>query len=95
MQRRTSSIVNIVKGHTFDSHKVEQGGRLVSLRSDMKHMSSINVPQIDIGSHFITNNLDQLEISVVSCKVQCCELFVSYLIRPNLQSFWHGLFVFV
>jgi len=95
VQRRASSIIYVVERHTFYPDEVKEWGRLVALRRDVQYVGSIDISEVYIGSHLITYQSDQLIIAVICGEVQCSELLVRYLIRPDLQRFSHGFFIFV
>lgn len=50
----------------------------------MQDVSSIHIPQVDVGAHLIANYLNELEIAVVSGEMQRCELLISHLVGPDL-----------
>lgn len=87
MQGCTSSIVDVVNVHALDPREVVQGARLVALRSDVQHISTVDILHVDVCSHFIDHHLDELEVAVVSREVESRELLVGRLVDPLDQCF--------
>jgi hypothetical protein len=57
-------------------------------------MRSIHISHVDVCVHFVHEQLDQFEVSVVGCEVKGSELLISGRIGPNRHSMGNRLLVF-
>ena len=68
---------------------------MIALGCDVKNVCAIHVTSSHVCLHFLHENLNQLKVSMIRCKMECSELLVCNLISPNLKSLLHGPVVFV
>jgi len=94
VKRSASSVVHVVEAHRLDSDKVVKRCGLITLSSNVQHISSINITCRHISVHFLNKNLDQFKVAVVGCKVKRCKLFICRLVRPYTECLLVGFVVY-
>ena len=86
MKRSAATIILIVDIHVFVRDEIPQWTRLVTLGSDMQHISSIHILNHKVCTHVIHHQFYELDITVICRKVQSDESFICWLIDPLLDS---------
>lgn len=93
MKRSAASIVYLVNIHIFQLNEVVKWRRLVSLRTNMKHVGPVHIFSLKVRVHLLNKYSYQFVVAVIRSEVQCCKLFIGLLIGPRLQRLNSWFFI--
>lgn len=86
MKRRASFVVYLVNIQILMLSKVIKADGLVSLCRDVKAVSPVHIRDVDVCSHFVDYNLNQLVVAVVRCKMEGGKFLVCVRVSPALHA---------
>ena len=83
VKRRAAFVVYLVNVETLVHRKVIKADRLIALSSDMQTISAVDIRDVHVRTHFVDHQLDELEVAMVRCEMECGELFISVRVNPR------------